>query len=144
MTQRDLRIRPLSEGIGLGALRTPSPNSKVTEIDTPTMRQAHAAYAPNSVATEIRRRPANIARNSTIRFVVGIGTDILVGAITALMLAWVGAIAWSAGASGKFDVIGAFWTVADFVTMATRTQTIIALVCITVFWRIARVFLGRL
>ncbi len=121
MTQRDLRIRPLSEGIGLGALKTPNPKVHVTDIDTSVMRQAHAAYAPYSVEAEIRKRTISNWYVKAVRFIASTGTDVFIGIFSVFVIAWVSTLAWSAGETGSFDVVGSLNAVIAFLTAQPMT-----------------------
>ena len=108
MKQQKIKIRPLSEGIGLGSLRSPGTNGRGgatvfaddpivmfdPKIDTSVMRQAHAAYAPKSVAAELRSRPSVRFSVAVQRFAAGAGTDIFMGTLSALVLSWSGILAW--------------------------------------------------
>ncbi len=143
MTQRDIRIRPLSEGIGLGALKTPSPKIQLTDIDTSVMRQAHAAYAPHSVETEIRQRLATKWYVHSVRFLASTGIDIFVGVISAFMIAWVSVLAWTAGESGQMDVLASLAIVVDFLTAQSVFTVAAEIIFIAFSLRIVRYFVGR-
>jgi hypothetical protein len=143
MKQSDLRIRPLSEGIGLGSLKTPSHKPNIPEIDTSVMRQAHAAYAPNSVARDIRRRPLGKAKNSILRFLAGAGSDIFVGGITFFLLLLVGVLAWNTGESGTLDVVLAFSTISGILAKWKLSQSVAAVVGVALLWRLVRIVFSK-
>lgn len=143
MTQRDFRIRPLSEGIGLGALKTPTPKIQIADIDTSVMRQAHAAYAPHSVETEIRQRYATNFYVQTVRFLSSTGIDIFVGVISAFMIAWVSVLAWYAGDSGSFDVLGSLNVVLDFLAAQSVVVVILEVILIAAAIKSARYLMER-
>ena len=115
-SQGVLQIRPLSEGIGLGELKSATVSSatvsrrqprqtsvNVSDVERAVTRQAQAAYAPNSVATEIRNRTSTRWFVKGSRFIAGWGADILVGVLSAVVLTWAGLLAWNAGASGELS-----------------------------------------
>ncbi len=161
MTQRELRFRPLSEGIGLGSLKSATyrrhqkPEPKLpekpeqeipvsqAEIDTSMMRQAHAAYAPHSVGSQMRARPETRFLVACARFMAGLGTDIFVGCFTALILGWAGVLAWNAGAGGALSGSNAFFTVLDFIGGVTLFHAMIGLFVISLCWRLIRILLFR-
>lgn len=143
MTQRDIRIRPLSEGIGLGALKTPSPKVQLTDIDTSVMRQAHAAYAPHSVETEIRQRLVTNWYVQSVRFLTATGLDIFVGVISAFMVAWVSVLAWSAGESGQIDVLNSLNVVVDFLAAQSIAVIVFEVVMIAIAMKIVRRVMDR-
>lgn len=143
MTQRDIRIRPLSEGIGLGALKSPTPRVQITDIDTSVMRQAHAAYAPNSVEAEIRQRLANRWYAKSMRFLSETGLDVFVGVISAFMVAWISVLAWSAGETGGFDVLGSLVVVTNFLTAQPLLLGVAEVVLIALLIRFVRYLAER-
>ena len=153
MAQRELRFRPLSEGIGLGNLKSAAhkkqpkiaekPPVAAVDIDTSVMRQAHAAYAPHSVGSQLRARSETRLFVAFARFMAGFGTDIFVGCFTALILAWAGVLAWNAGAGGSLSGSNAFFTVLDFIGSVTVSQALIGLLVIATGWRIFRIVLFR-
>jgi hypothetical protein len=161
MTQRELRFRPLSEGIGLGSLKStpfkkqqkyemklpenPQQDLPVNqpEIDTSMMRQAHAAYAPHSVGSQIRARAETRFIVSFMRFMTGFGTDIFVGCFTALVLAWAGVLAWNAGAGGALSGNDAFFSVLNFIGSVTLSQALIGLLVSALCWRLVRILVFR-
>lgn len=143
MTQRDIRIRPLSEGIGLGALKTPVPKIHATDIDTSVMRQAHAAYAPNSVEAEIRRRTVTNWYVKSVRFFSGAGVDIFVGAFSALIVAWISVVAWSAGETGSIDVVGSLSVVTSFLAAQSAPILMLGVIAVSVIFRSIRYLLER-
>ena len=158
MPHRELRIRPLSEGIGLGSLKATSkqtnqnsaPQNSVSgatasnhDIDTSIMRQAHAAYAPHSVGSEIRRQRVTKWSVAIIRFMADTGTDIFVGTLTAMILAWSGVLAWNAGSGGSIDPMGALFTVLEFVGRASLPHAVVALLVLSFSWRLVRIIFSR-
>lgn len=143
MKQRDIHMKPLSEGIGLGSLKTVTGHLKKTDIDSSVMRQAHAAYAPGSVGSEIRRRPINRGRNSIIRFLSGVGTDLFVSTISFAILTLVGICAWQAGETGKLDVIAALKTIQQFLANISIAQMSVGMLILAVVWRALRALIGK-
>ncbi len=143
MTQRDLRIRPLSEGIGLGSLKSSTPKIHVTDIDTSVMRQAHAAYAPFSVEAEIRKRAVTNWSVKSIRFLASSGVDIFVGVISAFIIAWISALAWSAGETGSFDVLGALNSVTGFLTAQSIPMLVMGTLVTGFIFRFFRYLIER-
>lgn len=189
MDQRELNIRPLSEGIGLGSLKTTQPQTRLqhsqsssladssrdlrslstthatqTQVsarvpnsehsfpsqkssndfedlpsfDPSMMRQAHAAYAPYSVATEIRQSPKFKWHVMATRFLVGACTDLFVAVFSIFVISWAATIAWNAGESGAFDVSEAFFTVLAIVGSATPIQALIAVLLLLFCWRVGK------
>ena len=153
MAQSELRFRPLSEGIGLGILKSAhhkkhknleeKPPVSAVDIDTSVMRQAHAAYAPHSVGSQLRARVETRFLVAFARFMAGLGTDIFVGCFTVLILAWAGVLAWNAGAGGAFRGSDAFFVVLDFIGAVTLSQAIIGLFAASLGWRFVRTLLFR-
>ena len=150
--QRSIQIRPLSEGIGLGTLhstKTQSPHGAGTPIDrsarssqNPQMaREAHAAYAPHSVAAQIRSRQSHRWYVTLSRFCVGLGLDMFVGIFSALILAWSGVIAWTAGSTGEFNPLAALMTVTDVLEAMSLAKLCVAVVAIAIVLRCWRIFL---
>lgn len=157
--QRELQIRPLSEGIGLGCLKSISPKPvdqfipqveldrdlpKVPEFESIYMHQAHAAYAPQSVAAEIRERSTSKLRFQLGRFFAGAGTDIFVGCLTAFILAWAGIIAWNAGSSNGVNPLEAWVTLVRFLTHLNFKQMVLGLLVLSLSWRLIRVGISKI
>ncbi len=157
MQQQKFKIRPLSEGIGLGSLKSPqsdargradyfSPEQIMTtdpKIDTSVMRQAHAAYAPKSVAAELRSRPSVRFSVAVQRFAAGAGTDIFMGTLSALVLSWSGILAWEAGSSGKINPADAFLTLREFMGQMTLPMGLLAILATAAASRVFKTIFSR-
>ena len=157
MKQQKIKIRPLSEGIGLGSLRSPGTNGRGgatvfaddpivmfdPKIDTSVMRQAHAAYAPSSVAAELRARPSMRFFVALRRFAAGLGTDVFVGTFSVMVLAWSGILAWEAGSSGKMNPSDAFLTLEEFIGQMTWPMGLLAIVATAAGCRVFRMIFSR-
>jgi hypothetical protein len=157
MKQHKIKIRPLSEGIGLGSLKSPmgrviggsaaltSDDGLVAspKIDSVVMRQAHAAYAPKSVGAELRSRPSVRWAVAFRRFVADAGADLFVGVISALVFVWSGILAWEAGSVGRVSPFDAFMTIQDFLTHMTVPMWILVLLFTAALSRAFRVIFLR-
>jgi hypothetical protein len=107
------------------------------------MRQAHAAYAPNSVASELRSRSSARIFVAFRRFVADAGADLFVGCFSVLVLAWSGILAWEAGSMGKVSPLDAFVTIQDFLTHMTISMWVLALLMMTALSRVFRMIFLR-
>lgn len=151
--QRSIQIRPLSEGIGLGTLhstKTQSPSSILAQRETSSnippqnsfvAKNAHAAYAPHSVATQIRSRQSSRWYVTLSRFCVGLGLDIFVGSFSVFILAWCGVLAWSSGSTGDFNPLSALITVTDALEAMSLTKVCIAVIAVAFVLRAWRILL---
>jgi hypothetical protein len=148
----EIKIRPLSEGIGLGRIQSVMNKNKLpTEEYTnksaavvpssSVTRHAQAAYAPHSVATQLRSRPSTRLYVYFWRFLAGIGTDMFVGSITVFVLAWAGILAWSAGSTGEFNPLAALITVTDMLEKFSAKKVALAVLGLAVFWQSTKVLL---
>jgi hypothetical protein len=157
--QRELHIRPLSEGIGLGSLKSVPPKPveqfvprvdidaelpKVPDMESIFISQAHAAYAPQSVASEIRNRPTSKALVYSSRFLLGFGTDLLVGCLSVLILSWTGIIAWNAGSSNGVNPLDAWMTLINFLKQLNAKQFAVMIVIISMCWRLLRLGVSKI
>jgi len=160
-SQGVLQIRPLSDGIGLGELkaatvssatvssatvsrRQPSQSSgNMSQVERAVTRQAQAAYAPSSVANEIRNRTSTRWFVKGSRFIAGWGVDIFVGVLSAVVLTWACLLAWNAGASGEFRPIDSILTMTDAIESASTLQIVFGVLVALVFWRGLRLFFSR-
>ena len=149
-----IRIRPLSEGIGLGSLRNVAPRAKSTSQaalptqqsssgsqDLPVFRQAQVAYAPHSVGTRLRQRQSTRWYVGFWRFFAGVGADVFVGSLSAFVLAWAGVLAWNAGSSGEFNPLAALITITDVLEKFSALRVGVAVISIAVVWRSAKILL---
>jgi hypothetical protein len=144
MNKRDIRIRSLSEGIGLGSLKPSAPKVSLTEVEPAVMRQAHAAYAPHSVETEIRRQPTTKGYVHFVRFMSDTGVDFLVGVVSFFMIAWIAIIAWNVGESGHVDILGALSVLVNFLTMQSWSMLSLMIVMIGLTLRLCRYLLAKI
>jgi hypothetical protein len=149
MKQHKIKIRPLSEGIGLGSLRSPggrhndaaasfAPDKGFSggpKIDSLVMRQAHAAYAPGSVGAELRARGSTMMIVGFRRFIVNMGTDLFVGLFSALVLTWSGLVAWEAGSVGTLQPVNTLIVMQDFMASMTWQMWLLAFVAVTAMTR---------
>ncbi len=147
-----MQIKPLSEGVGLGSLiaknRQSSVASSVSSSRDPMivldalksdestiLRQAHAAYAPNTVAAEIRMRPTVKYGGAFVRFIWGFGLDVFVATFTTMVVVWAGVLAWSAGATGAFSVVESMSVVREFLFTITPVFLAIGALFLALCWR---------
>jgi hypothetical protein len=147
-----VRIRPLSEGIGLGNLRSVTPqvrpsnessasNFSATRQDVSVARQAQVAYAPHSVATQLRHRQTTRWYVGFWRFFAGVGADIFVGSTSVFILAWAGVLAWNAGSSGEFNPLSALITITDVLERFSALRVGLFAVSVAIVWRTAKILL---
>jgi hypothetical protein len=145
--KRDLKIRPLSEGIGLGTLKSttsPSqgsfarPSLKNSPQDVVALRRAQAAYQPHSVATQMRSRTSTVWFVRVMRFIAGVGLDLFVGSFTLLVFAWAGILAWNLGAKGELNPFVSLLTITDTLERLSLAKLFVALVTAAIFWRASR------
>jgi hypothetical protein len=148
----EIRIRPLSEGIGLGNLRSVTPRTKLTNESSfeksvmtrqnvSVARQAQVAYAPHSVATQLRHRQSTQWYVGFWRFVAGVGTDIFVGSTTAFILAWAGVLAWNAGSSGQFNPLAALINITDLLEKFSASRVGLFALLLAIVWRASKTLL---
>jgi hypothetical protein len=138
--RRQIKIRPLSEGLGLGVLRSPEATARPADLDSSIMRQAHAAYAPHSVGTEMRNRVGYKAYVWMARFAAGAGLDLAVGVVSIVILAWAGVIAWNAGATGVLSPAAALGEVMGFLARMTPKTVTLVVLCVALMVRVVRKF----
>ena len=138
--RRQIKIRPLSEGLGLGVLRSPEAAARPADLDASIMRQAHAAYAPHSVGSEMRSRARYKLYVRFSRFLAGAGLDLAVGVLSIVILAWAGVIAWNAGATGIFSPVAAFGDVTGFLSQMPPMTVAILIECVALAARVLRKF----
>ena len=156
-SQGILQIKPLSEGIGLGELKSATLSSvtgahrqqrqtalNVSHVERAVTRQAQAAYAPNSVATQIRNRSTTQWFVKGSRFIAGWGADIFVAVLSAVVLTWASLLAWNAGASGEFSPLDSILTMTDAIESASALQIVFGVLVALVFWRGLRLFFSRM
>ena len=149
--QAVLQIRPLSDGIGLGELKAATGSRRqprqtsgnMSQVERAVTRQAQAAYAPNSVANEIRNRTSTRWFVKGSRFIAGWGADIFVGVLSAVVLTWACLLAWNAGASGEFSPLDSILTMTDAIESASTLQIVFGVLVALVFWRGLRLFFSR-
>jgi len=149
--KRELRIRPLSEGIGLGTVRSVSHKvPKVVEHQSAdqqrrhepvVLRQAHAAYQPQSVAAEMRRRSSSQWYVLMSRFVAGVGADLFVGSFSIFVLSWAGILAWNAGSTGVFNPLESLIAFTDILEKLSLVKVAIGTVTAAIVWRAFRVLI---
>lgn len=145
----EIRIRPLSDGIGLGNLRSVTPHTRsanesaktksvINRQDGSVARQAQVAYAPHSVATQLRHRQSTRWYVGFWRFFAGVGADIFVGSTSAFILAWAGVLAWNAGSSGQFNALSALITITDVLERFSALRVGVVAVLLAIVWRAAK------
>lgn len=147
-----ITMRPLSEGLGLGTLRAKthqvrnvvSPRYGV-DVSTPQMmdikKNAHHAYAPHSVATQVRQRKTTRFYVSFWRFFAGVGADIFVGSISIFVLSWAGVLAWTAGSTGEFNPLNALLVITDVLEKFSALRVGLAVILLAIFWRSSKILL---
>lgn len=121
---REFRIQPLSEGLGLGSLKTP-PKRDRDELPTIEIQQIqsqqipHDIYRRQSTGTKLKQAPKARAGSWLARSLVGWGLDAFMICITLVMCSILGAMAWrfGSGATQSMDPIDAMKTVAHFVSV---------------------------
>lgn len=93
------RIKPLSEGLGLGSLRTPAPrfNKDLPPIEIHAQTQAHQVYRQQSVGTSIKKAPKARMIKWFAEALVGWGLDAVMVAVTLGMCSILGIMAWRLG-----------------------------------------------
>lgn len=150
--KRELKIRPLSEGIGLGALkssgapaqksfdRSPSQSSPQ---DVFTARRAQLAYQPNSVAAQMRSRTSTVWFVRITRFIAGVGLDLFVGSFTLIVFAWAGILAWNLGAKGELNPFASLLAITDTLERLSLMKLVVAFVTAGIFWRASRLVFLR-
>ena len=100
----DLKLRPLSDGIGLGTLRAPSSRRGETlDINPQVIRHvAHEAYVPQSVASHKRKQPTVRIAVWIVRTCLGWMLDALMLVTSIAICVMLGVVAWRVGA-GEVD-----------------------------------------
>lgn len=150
--KRELKIRPLSDGIGLGTLRSTSSSSHQNfgrssaendPQDNFAVRRAQLAYQPHSVATQMRSRTSIAWFVRISRFIAGVGLDLFVGSFTLLVFAWAGILAWNLGAKGELNPFLSLLTITDTLERFSLMRLIVALVTAAIFWRACRLVFLR-
>ena len=145
--RRDLKIKPLSEGIGLGTLKSTSShqNQNVGSSSLPNIhsdsfavRRAQVAYQPHSVAAQLRSRTSTVWFVGFMRFLAGFGLDLLVGAFTLFVFAWAGILAWNLGSKGELNPFIALLTITDTLERLSLMKLIVGLITAAIFWRASR------
>lgn len=147
-----ITIRPISEGLGLGTLRakthqvrTAASSVQGVDASAPQMvdikRNAHLAYAPHSVATQVRQRKTTRFYVSFWRFFAGVGADIFVGSISIFVLSWAGVLAWNAGSTGEFNPLDALLVITDVLEKFSALRVSLAVVLLALFWRSSKILL---
>jgi hypothetical protein len=150
--KRELKIRPLSEGIGLGDLKSTNhqvhqnfggSTDQFSRQHISAVRHAQAAYQPHSVETQIRNRASTVWFVRLSRFLAGVGLDIFVGSFTLLVFAWAGILAWNLGSNGDLNPLVSLLTITDTLERWSVMKLIVALVTAAIFWRVSRLVFMR-
>lgn len=145
--KREIKIRPLSDGIGLGNLRSPgaqahqsfgASTAQNSSRDFLDARRAHAAYHANSVATQIRKRKSTVWFVQFWRFVAGLGLDLFVGSFTLLVFAWSGILAWNLGSRGELHPVVSLLAITDTLEKLSFMKLLVAFATAAIFWRATR------
>ena len=145
--RRDLKIKPLSEGIGLGTLKSTSSHHHQNVVrstipstppDSFAVRRAQVAYQQHSVAAQLRSRRSTVWYVGLTRFLAGFGLDLLVGAFTLFVFAWAGILAWNLGAKGELNPFISLLTITDTLERLSSMKLIVGLITAAIFWRASR------
>lgn len=127
----DFRIKPLSEGLGLGSLRTPTARAQRQEpmisrsaepelptIDIQTMERAREVYRQQSVSAKMKKMPRARAGLWLARAVVGWGLDGVMICLTLVMCSVLGVMSWrfGSGATAHLDPMDALKVVETFIS----------------------------
>lgn len=147
----EFRIKPLSEGLGLGSLRTPTPRGvsqdhpvdrstqqELPAIDIQTMERAHhAVYRQQSVSAKMKAAPKARVGVWLARALVGWGLDGIVVCLTVFVCAVLGIMSWrfGSGATTSLDPIDALKVMTAFVSLRGVKVIGIAFVVIWVVYR---------
>ena len=115
---KDLKLRPLSEGIGLGTLRSPtSSRGQTLDINPHVMHHvAKEAYVPHSVGSHKRKQPKTRFAVVFVRAFTGWVLDVLMLLISITLCVMLGVIAWrfGAGEPDGLSPIGAVHVIRQF------------------------------
>ena len=110
---RDFRIKPLSEGLGLGSLRTPTGRPQRQELPTieiQMMERAHQdVYRKHSVSASMRKAPKARAGRMFARAIAGWGLDAVMVCLTLIMCSVLGIMSWRFG-SGATASLDPLWS----------------------------------
>jgi hypothetical protein len=98
-------------------------------------RQAYAAYAPNSVASELRQSSRGRMAGGMMRFIGGFGLDLFVVAFSFLVISWAGLLAWNAGASGNLKIIESTAMMVGLIHKFSLIGLCLGVVAMALFWR---------
>lgn len=151
---REFRIYPLSEGFGLGSLKTPTHTKMTRERDVlPTIEIQqiqpqhipHDIYRRESTGAKLKKAPKARARLWVAQTLVGWGLDAFMVCMTLMMSAILGTMAWrfGSGATHAMDPIDALKTIAQFVSM--RGINVIGggvLIAWIIYWIVMKALVG--
>lgn len=147
---REFRIKPLSEGLGLGALRAPKSTSRPRHNEMPSIEiqsneRAYELYRQQSVGVAKKK---TLNARSKVWFaaaLVGWGLDAFMVIMTLFMCSVLGVMAWQMGAgiTPGLDPIAALRTISQYTVK--RGPVFIGggvVLAWMLYWAIMKAFLG--
>lgn len=141
------RIKPLSEGLGLGSLRTPTPRMtrELPPMDIPIKVHAQDVYRKQSVGVAMKKAPKARAKIWFAEAVVGWGLDAIMVAVTIVMCSILGTMAWrfGSGTETRMDPVSSIKIISDFIQ--SRGPGFVAagfIISWFLYWAVMKLFVG--